>query len=154
VSSLLIVEDHSWRSDQLELAVASALDVRVGTWPLEVHVAGTAGEAVDLLEVSSPDLVFLDYDLDLDGSLSTEVSGTGEDVASAISTTPATRRPAVLVHSKNPEKGPRLVAGLAAAGIQSAWIPVPRPEEPGYRSQLRFLGVLAAAFLSSEVGEE
>lgn len=87
------------------------------------HVS-TAAEAVEAIERYQPRLVFLDYDLDLNGT-PTEVSGTGADVAAHLveRADDLADRVQVVVHSLNPLAGLAMVDALNTAGYRVAHKP-------------------------------
>jgi len=143
---ILVVEDHGDRADHIVLAVEHAVDL-LGDGDLEVFVdvATTAAEALRVLaEGAGADLVLLDYDLDLDGTVPLSVCGTGAQVANALS-----GNVPVVVHSKNLSAASDLVAALLSAGHPVATVPIPR-EDPGRGRQLRMLSLIVSNLLRQE----
>lgn len=83
-------------------------------------LVSTAQDAINQLKLYKFAIIFLDFDLDLNGQLDIARTGTGMDVVNwMVAHKQLFMRDSIIVHSLNPLGGPLMVATLKAAGLHA-----------------------------------
>jgi CheY-like chemotaxis protein len=101
-----------------------------------VTLVSTAQDAINQLKLYKFVLIFLDYDLDLNGQLDVTKTGTGMDVVDwIVAHKQLFLRDVFFVHSLNPIGGPMMTATLKTAGLRAS-------AKPGVWKDAEFLETL------------
>lgn len=87
-------------------------------------LVSTAQDAINQLKLYKFAIIFLDYDLDLNGRLDINRTGTGMDVVNwIIAHKHLFLRAHFIIHSLNPLGGPLMTATLKTAGLSAEAMP-------------------------------
>lgn len=109
--NILIIDDDKERLQ----AFKSALDTHFNN---VLTMVSTAQDAINQLKLYVFAVIFLDYDLDLNGKLPIAKTGTGMDVVNwIVAHKHLFQRTQFICHSLNPIGNPLMVATLKTAGL-------------------------------------
>jgi CheY-like chemotaxis protein len=110
---MIIDDDHKRLSAFKQALIGNALTM-----------VSTAQDAINQLKLYRFALVFMDYDLDLNGELDAAVTGNGMDVVNwIVANKQHFLRTSFIIHSLNSIGAPLMVATLKTAGLHAQEMP-------------------------------